>query len=131
MLCNGLNAFPVCDCILYVPCLRCSFLFLCEIVCVFMCLWYGLYLLFAYRFHWFVLCVLLCYVLVVFDLRVYGLFVMCCVAVCCFNGLSCVYVSLLLLFCVRCCVFCYSLNPFPACDGMLYVPCLRCAVRFV
>ena len=37
--------------------LRCAVLsFLCDVVCFFVCLCYGSYLLFAYRFHWFVLC---------------------------------------------------------------------------
>ena len=82
---------------------------LCDVVCLFMCLWYGVNVLFVDRFHWFVLCELFCYCLGKVCFGVCVLFVACCVAVCCFNGLSCVYG--LLLCCVRArfvlvCVFC-------------------------
>ena len=60
---------------------------------------------------------------------VYGLFVVCCVAVCCFIGLSRVCV-LLLLFCFRVC-FWYGLSVFPVCDCMLYVNSLRCYFSFL
>ena len=81
---------------------------LCDGVCLFMCLWYGLYLLFVYRFHWFVLSVLFCYTLVFFLL--------------CIGCLWCVVlllvVSLVCRACMFCCryvfdVFCYGLNDSP------------------
>ena len=77
---------------------------------------------------WFVCAVLVfscCFV--VFG--VYGLSVVCCVAVCCFIGLSRVYV--LLLVCVRFRCFCCGLNASPACDCLLYVPSSRCSFLFV
>ena len=78
--------------------------FVCDGVCLFMRLCYGVYLLLAYRFHWFVLCVMLCEFLgFCFAFGVCVVFVVCCVADWCFIGLSCVYV-LLLLCCIRCCV---------------------------
>ena len=48
------------------------------------------------------LCALSCRVIVLFVVGVSLLFVVCYVAACCFIGLSCVYV-LLLLFCFRGC----------------------------
>ena len=78
------------------------FFFLCEYVCLFMCLWYGLNL-FADRCHWFVLCAVLVFSCL-FVFGVYVVFVVCCVAVCCFIGLSRACV-LLLLHGVRACVF--------------------------
>ena len=33
---------------------------LCDVACPLMCVWYGVYLLLVYRFHWFELCVLFC-----------------------------------------------------------------------
>ena len=91
-----------------------------DVVRLCMRLCYGLCLLFVYRFHWFVLCVILCFLFwSVFAFGVYVLFVVCCAAVCCFIGLSCVYVVLLLGFRSVCC---YGLNDFPVCECMLYAP---------
>ena len=67
--------------------------------------------------------------LVFLAFGVYLLFVVCCVAVCCFIGLSCVYT--LLLSCFPVCMFCYGLNAFPVCDCMSYAPSLRCSFLFV
>ena len=73
--------------------------FLCDVLYVLMCLWYGLCVLFVYRFHRLVLCALFCKHLACCLLfGVYLLFVVCCVVVCCFIGLSCVYVLLLPCF---------------------------------
>ena len=96
--------FPVCDCILFVPSLRCSLLFLCDVGCLLMCLWYDLCLLFIDFIGLFCVCCYVMFLSVVFG--VYVLFVVCGVAVCCFIGLSCVY-ALLLLFCFR---FCFLLR---------------------
>ena len=77
--CYGLHAFPVCDCMLYVPSVRSSFFFLCDVVCLFMSLWYGLHSSFVHRFHWFVLCVMFwCFLAFVF-----GVCVVCGVLCCC------------------------------------------------
>ena len=70
-----------------------------------------------------------CDVIFVVFVGVHVLFVVCCGAVCCFIGLSCVYV-LLVLFCFRF-WFCYGLNAVPVCDCVLYVPSLRCSFLFV
>ena len=79
--------------------------FLCDDVCLFVCLCYGVYVLLVYRLHWFVLCVMLNYVLAfLFACGVYVVFVVCCSDVCCCIGLSCVYVWLL-WFRFRVCVF--------------------------
>ena len=99
----GLNAFPVCDCILYVPPLRCSFhacvmLFAClcgyVMACIVVCLCIDIIGL---------LCACSSVSFLSFVFGVHGLYVVCCVAGCCFIGLSCVYVLLLLLFCFRFC----------------------------
>ena len=104
---------------------------LCDGVCLVMCLCYGLCLVFDYRCHWFVLCVRLCSSCVFLRLvcmiclwRVVLLFVVS-------LGLSCVCGVLVLLFCLRVCLFCYGLNAFPVYDCILYVPSWRCAFLFV
>ena len=65
---------------------------------------------------------------VLFSFGVYVVFVVCRVAVCCFIGLSCVYVLFLCLFsCLR---LCYGLNDSPVCDCVMHVLSLRCSFRF-
>ena len=103
--------------------------FLCDGVCLLMCLCYGLCVLFVDRFHWIVLCA------VTFgSCRFLFLVCMCC--------LWCVVllfvVSSVRRACLRCrcrLVFvlflCYGLNTFPVCDCMLCVPYLRCSSLFV
>ena len=104
---------------------RCVVLpFLCDAVCLFMCLWYGLCLSYVDRFQWVVLCALFCCVLVECVFGVCALFAVCCVAACCFNGLSCVYVLLMVWFRFCCC---YGVNAFPVCDCIVCVPSLRCS----
>ena len=71
---------------------------LCDVVCLFMCLCYGVGLSSAYRVHWLVLCVLLCYFLV-FLFLVCVLIVVCCDAVCCF---------VVCRACMCCCCCCFG-----------------------
>ena len=119
VFCYGLNAFPVCDCLLYDRSLRCSplvcvMLFVCLGVCVMACIW-----LFVYRIHWFVLCaVVLCYCF-------------CCSRLLCMFCLWCVVllvvVSLVRRACMICCccvvfgMFCHGLNASPVYDCIWYV----------
>ena len=80
LFCYGLNAFPVCDCICVCPVFALFFSF-CVMLCVCLCVCYGLYLMFGYRFHWFVLCALFYYVLVCFCF--WRVCVVCGVLCCC------------------------------------------------
>ena len=59
-----------------------------------MCLWYGVYVLFAYRFNWCVVCVLVC------DFRV------CFLLVVCMFCLWCVVLLVALSLVCRACVMC-------------------------
>ena len=58
-----------------------------------------------------------------FVVGVYVLFVVCCGDVCCFIGVPCVYVLVLLFF--------YGVNVSPVRDCILYVPYWRCSSLFV
>ena len=90
--CYDLNDFAVCDCILYVPSLRCSFLF-CVMVFVCRCV-YAMACMSLFIDVTGVFCVccsdrfLSCSVILLSRVAfgVYVLFVVCCVAVCCFIG---------------------------------------------
>ena len=110
----------LCDCILYVH--YCGVLFfLCDGVCLFMCLWYGLCLLFACRCHWF--CVR-CYAS---SLSVLFLFVclLCLWCVVLLLAVSSVCRACVALLCVSVLLCCYCLNDSPVRDCVLYVPPLR------
>ena len=101
---------------------------LCVGGCLFMCLCDGLHVLCVYRFRCFVLCALLCYVIVV-VVRFWCVRFVCGVWCCCllfhwFVARVCVVV--VLFSCV-----CYGLNAFHVCDCMLYAPSWRCYFLFV
>ena len=124
-VCYGLNAFPVCDCIVYVPSLRCS-----STVCVmlFVCLCVYVMACVCCLFIEFngLLCV--CYYVMFLSL----LFLARVFCVWCVELLFAV--SSVCRACVCCCccsvfvsVFCYGLNDFPVSDCILYVPSWRCS----
>ena len=100
----------------------------CVVACLFMCLCYGLYWL-CVSISLVCVCVMFCKFVVFVAFGVYPLFVVCCAAVWCFIGLSCVYGWLLFLF--RCWFVCSGVNAFPVCECMLYAPYLRCSFLFV
>ena len=62
-----------------------------------------------------------------FVFGVYAVFVVCCVAVCCFIGLVC----LVVVVSCSCLCICYGVNAFLVCDRNEYVPYVRCSSMFV
>ena len=103
--------------------------FLCDVVCLFMCLWHGLYSLFVSQFHWFVLCVLFWYSIV--FLFLVCMFCLRCIVLLFVVSLVCSACVLLSLLCVRVCFFCFGLNASPVCDCIVCVPSLRCSFTFL